>query len=1124
MHILVRESHSLDETDVAVDLGQSGADIVVLSFSDSDLGALAAAWEPVKDKLPSMRLANLGRLKHPLSVDLYVEQVIDHARCVIIRLLGGVDYWRYGIDEVSAVCRKNGAALVLLPGDGRDDPRLLQYSTVDAATHGRLDTLFSAGGPVNLTGFLKLAAHLAGAGVDPGGIAETVPLFGVRDLGQEEIPGRPLAVIVFYRSYLLAGDIAPVDALASALRKHGLNTRAIFVASLKEAGAAAFVADTLRIWKPSVIVNVTGFSARLGDGPSPLDAADAPVLQVVLASSNQQVWSEASRGLSQTDLAMQVVLPELDGRVLTSAVSFKANDIEIPELEYSRSMHAPHIPGIELAAQRAAGWARLAGKAREERKLAIVLSDYPGGGGHVAHAVGLDTVRSLSEVCRRLSDDGYDLGQALPSDKDIVASLCDGAAMPELSLVEYRRMLRALPGDLANKIDAAWGAPEDDPAFDGTSFGFRFLSAGNVTAAIQPDRGAKEDRKTVYHDPDTPPRHDYVAFYLWLREIAGIDALVHLGTHGTLEWLPGKAVALSDACFPTALTGSLPVVYPFIVNNPGEAAVAKRRIGAVTIGHMTPPLKSAGSHGSARELERLVDEFAAADGLDKRRTALLSREILERADAVGLLAESGASRDMSDEDALARLDAYLCDVKDLQIRDGLHVFGAEPETECTDALVEAMQVACPDSDPATLRTDLADCARRETDALMAALDGKFVEPGPAGAPTRGRADVLPTGRNLFTIDPRAIPTRSAMVLAEKAAENLLLRYLQENGDWPTAMVVDLWGSTTMRTGGEDLALALILMGVKPVWDDGSARVSGFEVVPLAKLGRPRVDVTLRISGVFRDAFEAQILLADAAVRAIAARDEPDGNPLAASVRGLEGTALRAATARIYGAAIGDYGTGLETAMLRGDWEKSADLGARYIASSAHAYGQDLGGLRDASGFADRVRTAKAYVHSQDHAEVDLLDSIDFAAHEGGFAAAAEHLGAAPSLYHTDTSKPEAPKVRTVQEEITRIIRGRAANPDWISGMMRHGYRGGSEIARSLDGLKAFAATVPGRFDQQFELLFDATLGDDTVDDFLARENPAARDTMAAGFKEAIDRDLWQPRRNSVAMYFERDGI
>ncbi len=1125
MHLLVRETRSLDEAEAAVDLGQSPAELVFLSFSDSDLGAVSAAWQ--KDKtLPGLRLASLARLKHPLSVDLYVEQVIGHARCVVVRLLGGLDYWRYGAEEIARVCREKGACLAIVPGDGRADDRLVARSTVAPGIRARLDACLAHGGPENTARALRLMAHLAGSGPDDGAQAEPLPMHGEYRLQVPVDTGRPLAVIVFYRAWLLAADLAPIDALARELDRLGLDVRALHVASLKAPETADFVEAVLQEWRPAVILNATGFSARLdpksgGNGLSPLDAAGVPVLQLVLSGSPHEAWAASARGLSQTDLAMQVVLPELDGRLLSTAISFKAEEAEVPGLEFARTVHLPDECGIGLAAARAAGWARLAGTPRQDRRIALILSDYPGAAGQAAHAVGLDAVESAARIVALLGDEGYETGDDRPDGRAIVAALCDAPPTPFLSLPDYRRLFSTLPGETRDKIVAAWGDPQDDPDFDGAGAGGHFAlpmgGYGTIIAAIQPDRGNALDCKASYHDPDLAPRHAYVAFYLWLREIERIHAIVHLGTHGTLEWLPGKAVALSGACAPAALIGGLPVIYPFIVNNPGEAAAAKRRLGAVTIGHLTPPLKRAGSRGAATELERLIDEFAAADGLDRRRTAILKAEILQRAEEAGLLAESGATADMSEDDRLARLDAYLCDVKDLQIRDGLHVFGAAPKVEQRDALAEALMAACPDLAPDLVAERLDASPDAERAALLAALDGRFVAPGPSGAPTRGRADVLPTGRNLFAVDPRSVPTRSALVLAEKAADDLVRRHMQDHGDWPRAVTIDLWGSATMRTGGEDFALALVLIGARPTWDMGSNRVNGFEILPLAMLDRPRVDVTLRVSGLFRDAFEAQIALFDAVVRAVAGCDEDAGwNPIAGRARGLTGEAFRRATARVYGAAPGGYGAGVTHLVEAGAWEKRADLGSAYLSASAHAYGQGLDGARDEAGFADRVRSTDAFVHPQDHAEIDLLDTVDFAAHEGGFAAAAEALGARPALYHADTSNPEKPKTRTVAEEITRVVRGRAANPEWIAGMMRHGYRGGSEIARSLEGLYGFAATLPDRLDCQFDLVFDATLGDEAVDRFLRQANPDARAAMVSRFDEAIRRDLWRPRRNAVA--------
>ena len=1115
MHLLFRDSHSLDETDVAVDLGQSPADMVFLSFADTDLAAASVAYKGDEAGLPSLRLANIGKLRHPLSVDVYVDDVISKAKVVVARLLGGLEYWQYGIEELVRVCAERDIRLALIPGDGRADPRLAALSTVPPEHLESLDRCFAEGGPANVVSALHLMAHLAGAAAQPSTKVVPVPSFGMQPLAAMPKDVTGTAVIVFYRAYLLASDIAPLEALAEEMASRGIEPVGLYVGSLKDPAAAAFVVEQLAQVKPDIILNATAFSARQNDGGSPLDEAGVPVLQVMFAGSNRDAWLSSERGLSQSDVAMQVVLPELDGRISSTAISFKSEANPENSLEYARTRHAPDAAGIALVAEQATRWIRLAHKPRDRRRIGLVLSDYPAAG-QLAHAIGLDTIESSVETLSVLREAGYNVGADI-SGLDLVQAVCDAAPRPVLDLETYRKLFASLPEAAREKVVAAWGEADEDPAIHDGAFHFRVARFGNLHAAIQPDRGRESERKDLYHDPDMPPRHAYVAFYLWLRDVVNIDAMVHMGAHGTLEWLPSKAVAVSKACFPSALLGGVPLIYPFIVNNPGEAAAAKRRVGAITIGHLTPPLKAAGSHGAAQELERLIDEYATADGLDKRRTAILRGEILVRAEAIGLLEECGAGADLPDDDRLARLDTYLCDVKDLQIRDGLHVFGRIPEAARRTAILDALQRVASKNAAREIEERLDGCAAAERNALIDALDGKFIQPGPSGAPTRGRSDVLPTGRNMFTIDPRSVPTHSAMVLAQRTADALMRRHLQETGDWPRALVIDLWGSATMRTGGEDLALALVLVGARPIWNDGSNRVTGFDIIPADQLAWPRVDVTLRISGLFRDAFEAQIDMFDAVVRAVARRQESaDVNPLVGIAGDLTDDAFRQATVRIYGAAPGAYGAGVSSQLETGAWAARSELGSSYLSASSNAYGQGLEGRADIDGFTARVKSADALVHGQDHAEVDLLDSTDFAAHEGGFAAAADGLGAAPAVYHVDTATPETPRVRTLSEEINRIVRGRAANPAWIDGMMRHGYRGGSEIARSLEGLFGFAATLPSRLDRQFDLIFDATLGDEEVDGFLQENNPAARGAMVDRFNEAVDRGLWQPRRNSTA--------
>lgn len=1100
MHLPVRETRTLDDAELARDLSHGPADIVVLSFSDTDLALFAKAWDDLPGPRPVLRLANAGQLRHAMSVDLYVEDTIRHSRCVIVRLIGGFDFWRYGVEQISACCRNHHIPLAILSG-ATGDERLEEHSTMSAGQIRALDDYMSESGPENAASALRLVLQISGMPGDPPQLVKQMPLYGVHDFdpGNERSPD---AAIVFYRSHLVAGDIAPVEALAEQLTQRGISARGLFINSLKDPAAAAFVSATLSAWQPSVVLTTTGFSARLNDrAGSPLDSAGCPILQLAMSGGQRETWRTSSRGLSASDLAMLVALPEVDGRLSTTAISFKGQKSFNAELRFAHTIHEPDMAQIALAVDRAAGWVRLARTARKDRKVAIVLSDYPAIGGQTGHAVGLDTFASLKVIAATLAAAGY----ACDAFDDLNPLARKAAG--HISLDQYTNAAAGL----LPRAASAWGPPPQDTAVTNDSFSFPIARSGNLVAAIQPDRGSKPDRVAAYHDADATPRHGYLAFYIWLTQIEKVDAVIHLGAHGTLEWLPGKANAPAADDFSTAILGSVPTIYPFIVNNPGEALPAKRRLGAVMIGHLTPPLKLAGAHGQLAELEHKLEEYAAAETMDRRRADALKREIMDAALGSGIAGEAGVTSTSDIPKALSRIDAYLCDVKELRIRDGLHVFG-----HLSDAARETLRLSMADAEQ---NPDIDDALvlspERELQALLNALDGKFVEPGPAGAPTRTRFDVLPTGRNVHGVDPRTVPTRTAMRLAEKTAQAVLLRHLQDNGDHLRTMLFDIWGGPTLRTGGEDLALAFWLMGVKPVWDHASARVTGIEIVPMAKLLRPRVDVTLRVSGLFRDAFNAQIELFDLAVRTLVhQRETLEDNALVATA-GLQGEAFRRATIRIYGSPPGDYGSGVTGLITSGAWNDTDELGAAWLRSSSYTYGSGLDGAPDPEGLKARVGSAQAMLHVQDHAEIDILDSLDFPAHEGGFAAAATSLGGTPSLYHADTSDIGLARIRPVAQEVARITRGRAGNPVWLAGMMRHGYRGGAEIARSVDGLFAFAATLPHRFDKQFDLLFEATLGSAEVANFIRTNNLAAFTAMASRFDEAMRRGLWRPLRNDV---------
>ena len=1082
MHILRTDVRLLDDAESAVDLGQTPGDIVVLSFSDSDLGALAAAAER-HDGPFSLRLASLARLKHPYSVDLYVERVVANARFVLVRLLGGLDYWRYGVDETARVARAKDIALAIVPGDMREDARLDAASTLPLADLRRIWGWFAYGGSGNMGSLFGWIDTCLGRPA-PWTAPAAVPPAGRYVPGCRYPPSpRGHAFITFYRAMVLAGDCAPVVALADALAARAIAVTALYATSLKDPAAATILAGHIDEKRPDVIVNMTAFSGRGETTPSVLDQADAPVLQAILAGAGEQAWRANPRGLGPADLAMNVVLPEMDGRLVTTAISAKAESPRSPTTEFSRLVHRPMASRVDAVADLAAAWIRLRRTSPAERRLAMVLSDYPGKSGREAYAVGLDTPASVAAICEDLQAAGYVIGDLPPADQ-LMEMLKRGAAA-RLDLDDYRSLLATLPAAFVADVIEAWGDPSTDPLVIDAAFSLRLLRAGNLIVALQPDRGARDRRKADYHDTALPPRHGYIAFYLWLRHRAGMDALIHCGTHGTLEWTPGKAVALDETCTPEVLLGPTPLIYPFIVNNPGEAAQAKRRNAAVTVGHMTPPLTEADAYGAAVELEALFDEYAAAETLDPKRAAIIGRTLIEQAGKSGLAADAGVDL-AKGHSALVALDAWLCDVKEMRIRDGLHVFGRGE--------------------------DLA-CANGERNGLLAALDGRFVPGGPSGAPSRGRQDVLPTGRNLYGTDPRAVPSRTAYEIGCRAADAVAERYAQDHGAWPRTLVLDLWASATMRTCGEDFAQAMAHLGVRPVWDAGSARVTGFEILPYASLDRPRADVTLRISGLFRDIFPAQIALFDQAVRAVADLDEEDEvNALAATRRAGEREPLR-----VFGAAPSTYGIGIGRMVDADPMVARSDIGRAYLAAGSHAYtGVSAEGVAACDAFPNRVAAADAFVHVGDMADLDVLDAQANVEAEGGFAAAAESLGVKPALYHLDASTRDRQVARTQAEEIARIVRGRAGNPRWVAGQMRHGYRGAAEIAETVDNLYAMAVMSDAVASRHFDLVFAATCATDDVRNFLLAANRDAAHAIASRFSDAVTRGLWKSRRNSDA--------
>ena len=1224
MHLLASQPGEISDGAEAIDLGQSPGDVIFLSAADTEIALLSEAYAS-SDADFSLRLGNLMQLKHPLSVDIYLQKTAVKAKLIIARLLGGRAYWSYLVDELVALASANDIELVLLPGDAKPDDDLLEASSVTNSNWASLNDYLIESGAENARAFIAHTARMLGRSEVEAPPVRPLLKTGLYwpglnrpsfiDVEAMWIPEKPVSLIVFYKALLEGGNTAPIDALINGLWNHDVNALPVFLPSLKDDLATTYLSELIQQSKPDVILNTTGFAVSNYDGSqsvNPFESADCPVLQVVLSSSTKDAWESDSQGLSSRDLAMHVVLPELDGRILSRAVSFKSASRFDEKTETNIVTYEGEPGRIDYVSNLAAKWVHLRRKEVSERKVAIILANYPNRDGRIGNGVGYDTPQSTIEILKALDEDGYEASGFPDDGTSLVHSLLEGTTNAEtrkiseatIDLNVYRDAFDRLPQNVRREVTSRWGEPEDDPFVKEGGFQLAVQMYGNVVVGIQPARGYNIDPKETYHDPDLVPPHGYFAFYIWLREVFNADAVIHNGKHGNLEWLPGKALALSDTCYPEAVLGPLPNLYPFIVNDPGEGTQAKRRTSAVIIDHLTPPLTRAETYGPLKDLEALVDEYYLASGLDPRRLKLLRSHILDLVKGENLHLDAGISDEDSEDDALQKLDAYLCDLKEAQIRDGLHVLGLSPsghqERDLLIALtrvprrlgeggdqsliralsedlglstdehpfdpldcdfaqtwsgqkpsvlagvsdspwrtfgdtVERLELFAqklmdehPERKALTGATDnvldqiktivrptLQSCGPSELENLLKGLDGRFVPAGPSGAPTRGRLDVLPTGRNFFSIDNRTLPTPAAWALGEKSASLLVRRYFQDHGSWPKSFGLSAWGTSNMRTGGDDIAQALALIGVKPKWDPASWRVTGFEVIPLAALGRPRVDVTLRISGFFRDAFPAQIALFDRAVQAVAnLQEEAKENPIAAVDNGDHAI-------RIYGSKPGAYGAGLQAMIDEKLWDEREDLANAYIEWGGYAYGAKLAGDPRHKEFENRLKTLEAVIHNQDNREHDLLDSDDYYQFEGGMTAAVESLsGERPSVYHNDHSRPERPIIRSLEEEIGRVMRSRVVNPKWIEGVMRHGYKGAFEIAATVDYMFAFAATTDAVRDHHFDLAYEAFLLNDDVLAFIEENNKPALKEISDRLKEAIDRDLWTPKKNSAYSHLE----
>jgi cobaltochelatase CobN len=1175
------------------------ASILLLSTSDTDLLAARASRA-------GYRLANPARLAVE---DL--PALLDGADLVVVRLLGGEQAWREGLDRL----RRQPRPLVVLGGEQAPDAALMALSSVPAGIAAQAHRYLAYGGPANLA---ELAHFLADTVLLTGhGFAapRATPVWGVRE---RPATSGPTVAVLYYRAHELAGNTEFVDVLCAAIEARGARALPVWCASLRAADpglleqlrrADALVVTVLAAGGTTPALSQAGGDDEAWDAGA-VAALDVPVVQALCLTSPRAQWAATGGGLSPLDAATQVAIPEFDGRLISVPFSFKELDGD------GLSRYVPDPERAGRVAGTAVALARLRHIAPADRRVAVVLSSYPTKHARIGNAVGLDTPASAVRLLRALREHGYDLGPATgddalpgvePADSDalIHTLIAAGGQDPEwltdrqlagaavrIPAADYLRWYGRLPAELRDAIEATWGPPPGELYVDrsGDPRGelvLAALRAGNLVLLVQPPRGFGENPVAIYHDPALPPSHHYLAAYRWLEEDFGAHAVVHLGKHGTLEWLPGKNLGMSAACWADAVLGDLPLIYPFLVNDPGEGTQAKRRAHATIVDHLVPPMTRAETYGDLARLEQLLDEHASLAALDPGKLPAVRAQIWTLIQAARLDHDLGLSsrpHDVEFDDFLLHVDGWLCEVKDAQIRDGLHVLGVAPagaervglvlamlqarqlwsghagampglrealglaedgsatRTEVDQverqarALVEAMELAGwrPGAAPAVaadvvgarhepverlLRFAAAELVPRleattgEIDAVLHALDGGHVPAGPSGSPLRGLVNVLPTGRNFYAVDPKAVPSRLAWETGQQLAESLLARYREETGGWPASVGLSVWGTAAMRTSGDDVAEVLALLGVRPVWDDVSRRVTGLEVVDLAELDRPRIDVVIRISGFFRDAFPHVVAMLDDAVTLVAGLDEdPAANLVRAhALADLERhDDLRRATTRIFGSPPGAYGAGLLPLLDSRSWRDDADLAEVYAVWGGHAYGRGLEGRAAREDMEHAYRRIAVAVKNTDAREHDIADSDDYYQYHGGMVATVRHLtGAAPRAYVGDSTRPEQVRTRSLHEESARVFRSRVVNPRWVQAMRRHGYKGAFELAATVDYLFGWDATTGVVADWMYERLTAVYVLDPETREFLEQSNPWALRGITERLLEAVDRGLWE---------------
>ena len=1243
--------------------------MVFVTTADTDILTADRALSGLPEGAPPVRAF------HPVALDTEdartgLLESLGEAGVVVLRLLGGKRAMPDSFDTVVTACHEQGIPLIACPGHQEWDEDLVAACSVPVA---ELETVFSylmRGGIDNFRNlFLFLSDTYFGSNFGHEA-PEPVPWEGIYhpEAGPSELsdaesyiasrfqPGLSSVGLLFYRAHWMSGNLQFVDDLIRCLESKQVNVLPVYSYSLKhnpeEDGQrsrtlATYMADSEGRPRVDCIINTMGLamSDLSQEGPTIatgwsvdlLDALDIPIIQGIVSTGSRQEWEDSSLGLGPIDTAMNIALPEFDGRIITVPISFKeetaggdGNGLTGPRLQ--RYVAAPDR--MEALAGLAAKWAALRLKPNAEKRVAIIMSNYPTKDARIGNAVGLDTPASVVHLLNALKAAGYGV-EDIPADGDeLVHRIIERCSNDRDSLTEeqlrlaaghverrqYAQWYQGFPEQVRQELVDSWGEPPGHVYRTGDSLAIAGLDLGNVFVGLQPPRGFGENPISVYHSPDLTPTHHYIAYYRWIRDVFQADAMVHVGKHGTLEWLPGKGVGLSAACYPEVALQDLPLFYPFIINNPGEGTQAKRRTHATIIDHLIPPMTTADSYGDIARLEQLLDEHYQCQTLDPAKLPMLEGQIWEMVQKAELHRDLGVDEHPDDfGEFMLEIDGYLCEIKDVQIKDGLHTLGQPPTEEqlvgllsaltrldisgipslrraMAEALgldyagllddpgravngnmpaalvkldtetplrtagdaIERLEMLCrgayerlqlggfngddvpaivsellgrPDASTELVLRYVADFiypslmkTSDEIGNLLRGLEGRFVPPGPSGAPTRGMANVLPTGRNFYSVDPKTLPSPVAWEVGKDLGDALLEKYLTEEGSYPEMVGVVVWGTSAMRTHGDDIAQIMYLLGVRPVWQAESRRVSGIELMTLEELGRPRIDVTVRISGFFRDAFPNLIYLLDQSVELVASLDEaPEQNFVVKHLRedlerqtddsgGEERPQGDRAGSlyRIFGSKPGTYGAGILPVLDERNWESVHDLAEVYTAWGGYAYTQNDFGVSARPQFRQRFGQIVVAAKNQDNREHDVFDSDDYMQYHGGMIATVRALtGRNPRQFFGDSSDPSRSRVRDLQDEARRVFRSRVVNPKWMESMKRHGYKGAFELAATVDYMFGYDATAQVIEDWMYEDVTEEYILNEDMQQFFRQSNPWAMRGIIERLLEAIERGMWE---------------